>query len=82
MDIVVDTVENNRIDVPRKIFAEPKSSFLLKRLYGVITCNSHFCLITRSQLLNLKVTDLGYGVRTSPLLRHHSRDRFLCKLKT
>lgn len=30
MDIVVDTVVNNRIDVPRKIFAEPKSSFLLK----------------------------------------------------
>ena len=30
MDIVVDTVVNNRIDVPREIFAEPKSSFLLK----------------------------------------------------
>ena len=27
MDIVVDTVVNNRIDVPRKIFAEPKSKF-------------------------------------------------------
>ena len=28
------------------------------------------------------MADLGYGVRTSPLLRHHSSDRFLCKLKT
>ena len=76
MDIVVDTVVNNRIDVPRKIFAE-QSQASLNFLYGVIKCNSHFCLITQSQLLNLKVTDLGYGVRTSPLLRHHSRDRFL-----
>lgn len=81
MDIVVDTVVNNRIDVPRKIFAEQSQAYL-NFLYGVIKCNSHFCLITQSQLLNLKVTDLGYGVRTSPLLRHHSRDRFLCKLKT
>ena len=76
MDIVVDTVVNNRIDVPRKIFAE-QSQASLNFLYGVIKRNSHFCLITQSQLLNLKVTDLGYGVRTSPLLRHHSRDRFL-----
>lgn len=81
MDIVVDTVVNNRIDVPRKIFAE-RSQASLNFLYGVIKCNSHFCLIAQSQLLNLKGTDLGYGVRTSPLLRHHSRDRFLCKLKT
>lgn len=82
MDIVVDTVVNNRIDVPRKIFTEPKSSFLLKRFDWVIKCNGHFCLITQSHLLNLKVTDLGFKVRMSPLLRHHSRDQFLRKLKT
>ena len=46
MDIVVDTVVNNRIDVPRKIFAE-QSQASLNFLYGVIKCNSHFCLITQ-----------------------------------
>ena len=82
MDIVVDTVVNNRIDVLRKIFTEPKSSFLLKRFDWVIKCNGHFCLITQSHLLNLKVTNLGFKVRISPLLRYHSRDQFLRKLKT
>ena len=82
MDIVVDTVENNRIDVPRKILQNQSQASFLNVLYGVIKCNSHFCLITQSQLLNLKMADLGYGVRTSPLLRHHSSDPFLCKLKT
>ena len=36
MDIVVDTVENNRIDVPRK--NQSQASFL-NFLYGVIECN-------------------------------------------
>ena len=48
MDMVVDTVENNRIDVPRKILQNQSQASFLNVLYGVIKCNSHFCLITQS----------------------------------